>query len=126
MQPTVTDVPRSVCISPAKTAELIDVPFGVLSLGGTRNHALSGAHNGTNGKYTGMICVQWLCMSCAKMTEAIKMPFGQQTCVVPRNHVLDGRAHRCHLPTKLDPSLLQLPNATIQLAHKSHKLAQLT
>jgi len=45
MWPIVTDVPCSVClleiaVSPTKTDELIEIPFGVWTQVGPRNHAL--------------------------------------------------------------------------------------
>jgi len=57
MRPTVTGgVARSVCrsvtiVSPAKTAELIDVSFGLWTRVDRRNHVLDGVHMAQPGEY---------------------------------------------------------------------------
>jgi len=81
-------------VSPAKTAELIKVLFGLRDLVGPRNHVLSGVQRphqkGQFFRGKGLAhCKVWrhLVVSCAKTAELIHMPFGLRTLVGPRNHV---------------------------------------
>ena len=75
---------RSVTVlSPVKTAESIEMLFGLRTQVGRRNHVSDGvcAH-----------CkVQALsAISCAKTAELIEMLFDMLSWVDPRNHILDG------------------------------------
>jgi len=83
-------------VSRAKTAESIEMPFGVLTRVGKRNHVLDGAPMlqgrgnfwglSTQLKSTGAL---QRCTRYAKTAEPIEMPFGLLTLVGPRKHVLD-------------------------------------
>jgi len=79
----------------AKTAEPIEIPFGLWAWLGPRNHVLDGiqipiergifVERGNHCKVYGYSTV-----NCAKAAESIEMPFGMLSRVDPRNHVLDG------------------------------------
>ena len=84
-------------MSPAKTAEPIDMPFGLRTQVGPGNHVLDGVQipvwegtilRGENGhpivKYMDTAVI------CAKTAEPIEMPFGLWTWMGPRNRVLHG------------------------------------
>ena len=104
MRPIVTDgVELSVCqsvtiVNPAKTAEMIEMPFGLWTRVGPRNHVLDGESRSSmrrgnfegkgadHGKYRDST------VSCAKTAEPIEMPFGVWTRVCSRKHLLDGGA----------------------------------
>ena len=83
-------------VGPAKTAEAVEVPFG-LSRVGPRNHLFEGGADPS--RVLGNFCLGEVtahcevlghsAMSCAKMAELIEMPFGMKTWVGPRNNVLD-------------------------------------
>jgi len=95
MQPIVTDrVAWSVCqlvslsglsvvvVSPAKMAEPVEIPFGLWTGVGPRNHMLDGVQiwqwEGALLRGKGAAhCKVWECfaVSCAELAEPIKMPF---------------------------------------------------
>jgi len=105
MRPIVTDqvvwsVGRSVCwsvtvVSHAKTAEQIEMQFGLWERIGPRNHMLDGGPDPRMGRDDfegeGRPIVKYVygcsAVSCAKMAESIEMPFGIWTRVGPRKHV---------------------------------------
>jgi len=75
-------------LSCAKTAETIEMPFGLWAWMGQVNHVqdwgadlLIGRVNFEGGRSA---------VSCAKTAEPMEMPFGLWTRVSPRMHVLDG------------------------------------
>jgi len=86
-------------VSPAKTAEAIEMPFGLWTRVGSRNHVLEF-------RWSPDASWKWAIFrrkraarykvkgpsgfSCAKTAEAVKMPFGMMSRVDPGNHVLDG------------------------------------
>ena len=95
-------VSLSVCrsvtlVSPAKTAEPIEMPFGLRTRVGPGNHVLDGGSKSPMGRGNfegegashcevyGHSEVPW-----AKTAESIKMPFGFWARMGRRNHVLDG------------------------------------
>ena len=106
MRPIVTDrvvwsVSLSVTVvSPAKTAEPIDMPFGLEDSVRPRNHVLDEV------QIAPYECAVFMArdmpgharrhtaMSSAKMAEPIEMPLGVRTLVGPGNHVLDGGPDR--------------------------------
>jgi len=115
MRPIVTDrvawsVRRSVCrsvtlVSPAKTAEPIEMQFGLRTRVGPRNHVLAGGPDPPmgRGKFLGRMGVLLLpvrvawsvrrsvtLVSPAKTAEPIEMQFGLRTRVGPGNIVLAG------------------------------------
>ena len=85
-------------VSPAKTAALIELPFGLTTWVGPENHVLDGGPDPPNGN--GQIlggewashCKIWghSMVVCAKTSEPIGMPFGLWARMGRRNHVLDG------------------------------------
>jgi len=89
-------------VSPAKTAELIEMPFGLRTQVGPGNHVLDGSPDlpMERGNFQGegishctaVCCIGTLCGICAKTAELIEIPFGTLSRVDPRNHVLDGGA----------------------------------
>jgi len=87
-------------VSPAKTAEQIEMPFGGLTRVGPRNRVLDGVQilqgeglisRGLSGpfKSIGSLAVVY-----TKTAEPTEMPFRVMTHVGPRNHLLDGRQGR--------------------------------
>ena len=82
-------------LSLAKTAEPIDMLFGLLSRVGPRKRIRWGLPmrrgNFEGGEGTVHCKVQGLsAVSCAKTAESLQMPFGMWTSVGPRKHLLDG------------------------------------
>ena len=82
-------------VSPAKTAEPIEMPFGLWARIGPRNHVLDGGSDPhgkgviLRGKGASRCKVYWhSVVICAKTSEPIEMPFGLWTWVGPGNHVL--------------------------------------
>jgi len=69
-------------VSPAKTAELIEMPFGLRTRVGPTNHVLDGVHirqwEGATLRGEGVAhCkVRDTAVICAKMAEPMVMPFG--------------------------------------------------
>ena len=70
-------------VSPAKTAALIEMPFGLRTRVGPRNHVLDGGPDPPMGRATfegekGPPIVKYrdTVVPCTKTAEAIKMPFG--------------------------------------------------
>jgi len=113
MRPVVTDrvawsVGLSVClsclsvglsvtlVSPAKTAEPIEMPFGLWTLVGPRNHVLDGGPDPPMGRgnFEGERCPlvknRDTVVPCANTAEPIETPFGLLAQMGRRNHVLDG------------------------------------
>jgi len=86
------------------TAEAIQMPFGIWTRVGPRNHVLDGGPDHPMRKVqvlwerTCQACPTTLLSAClsitivssAKMAELIEMPFGIRTLLGPRNHILDG------------------------------------
>jgi len=97
---------RSVCrsvtlVSPAKTAEPIEMPFELRTRVGPGNHVLDRIQiphmkgQFSEGKGASHCKVYGHCMViCAKTTEPIEMPFGLWARMGLRNRVLDG----VHIP----------------------------
>jgi len=88
-------------VSSAKTAELIEMPFGLRTRVGPGNHVLDGGPDTPMGKgnFEGERGVPLqsghYAVICAKTAEPIEMPFGLWARMGPRNHVLDGfQIHR--------------------------------
>ena len=83
-------------ISCEKTAEPIEVLFGIWTNVGPRNHLVHGVQivpcEGAifRGKDMPVHARRRTAVNCAKMAEPIEMPFGVLTRLGPRNHVLDG------------------------------------
>jgi len=125
MRPIVTDrVAWSVClsvclsvtvVSPAETAEPIEMPFGLRTRVGPRNHVLDG---GQHPPWEGAILKVYGHSAgiCAKTAEPIDLPFGLWTRVGPRKHKFNrirqtapmfphGRAHCRHLANANEPSV---------------------
>jgi len=80
-------------VSPAKTAEPIEMLFGLRTRVDPRNHILDGGQRPTIGR--GNFEGEWAscrdtAVICAKTVKPIEMPFGLWAWMVPRNHVLDG------------------------------------
>ena len=99
MRPIVTDrVAWSVGHDhgPGKTAEPIEIPFGLWTRVSSRSHVLHGGPDPPweraiwRGKGAAHVKYNDTLPKCAKMAEQIKMPFGVWTHVGPRKHVLDG------------------------------------
>jgi len=84
---------RSVTIvSPAKTAELIKMPFGLWTRVGPRNHVLDGVQI-SHGKWLFRGGKGWpIAVSCAKTAEVTETSFGTWTQLGPKS-MLDGGAH---------------------------------
>jgi len=86
-------------VSCRKTAELIEMPFGIGTWVGPGNHVLDGVQIAPSewavfrGKYMPGHARRRSAMSCAKMAEPIEMPFELWTRVSPRKHVLHGGVH---------------------------------
>jgi len=83
---------RSVClsvtlVSPAKTAEPIEMPFGLRTWVGPRDHVLDGVQI-PHGK--GQIFWGEWASHCGTTAEPIGMPFGLWATMGPRNRVLHG------------------------------------
>jgi len=102
-------VVQSVCVcvsfmfvSHAKTAEPIEMPFGVVTWMGPKNHELDGIvgapmPQGKGAILGGKVAANYnayghITASCAKTAEPMQMPFCNKTRVGKRNHVLDGGA----------------------------------
>ena len=95
-------VRRSVCLSVClshqwalqKTAAPTDMPFGLRTPVGPRNHALDGRYRYPYGKgqFSGERGVPYghSAVICAKMAEQIQMAFGLWARMGRRNHLLDG------------------------------------
>jgi len=83
-------------VSCAKTAELIEILFGLWARMDPRNRVLD---RGPDPPWEGAILrgKGWpivKCMTfCTKMAESVEMPFGIWTQVGPRKHVLGEAAH---------------------------------
>jgi len=84
-------------VSPAKTAELIKMLFGLRTRVGPGNHALDGGPdppmgrgNFEAGKWRSIVRYRDTAVICAKMAEQIEMLFGLWAQMRPRNQVLDG------------------------------------
>ena len=96
-------------MSPAETAEPVEMSFWIWTQVGRRNHALDGGLNlpmerGNFERQGAAHCrVQVPAVRCAKMAEPIKMQFGMLSQVGSGNHVLDG-AHIA-LPDMIEPSV---------------------
>jgi len=80
---------------PAKTAEPIEMPFGMWTRMGPRNHVLdvvqiAACQRAIFGKEHLRACAPILCRELCKMAEPIEMPFGLWTRMGPRKHVLGG------------------------------------
>jgi len=98
MSPIVTDaVAWSVClsvtiVSPAKTAELIKMPFGLWTRVGPRNHVLDGVQI-PHRKWLFRGGKGWpIAVSCAKTGEVTETPFWMWTQLGPKS-TLDEGAH---------------------------------
>ena len=84
-------------MSAAKTAEPIEMPFGLRTRVGKGLHVLDG---GPHTPWKGVILMEegtFHCkvetlrvVVCAKAAEPIEMPFGLWARMGPRNHVIDG------------------------------------
>jgi len=83
-------------VSPAKTAEPIEIPFGLRTREGLSNYILDTGVQIQHAK--GSV------MSCAKTAEPIKMPFGAWTQVGAKKHVIDGNAHWHNLANTTESS----------------------
>jgi len=113
MRPTVTDrVAWSVrVVSPAKTAESIEMPFGLWARVVPRNHVLDGGSSsphakGQLGERTRLGMPDDTAVSSAKMAEPIKMPLGLRTRIGPGKDVLHGGgAHWRHLANTTEQSM---------------------
>ena len=83
-------------MSPAKTAEAIEMPFRLRIQIGPRNHVLVGVCVPTcegaifRGKGRPVVKYRDTVVICAKTAEPIQVRFGLWTWVGPRKHVLDG------------------------------------
>ena len=93
-------------VSYTKTAETIEMPFGMLSRVNPRNHVLDRVQvPHKNGQFWGgghaQTCQRTLCVSCAKTAEPIEMPFGLWIQVVPGKYVLH-REYRLAPPSEYD------------------------
>ena len=93
-------------VSYTKTAETIEMPFGMLSRVNPRNHVLDRVQvPHKNGQFWGgghaQTCQMTLCVSCAKTAEPIEMPFGLWIQVVPGKYVLH-REYRLAPPSEYD------------------------
>jgi len=84
-------------VSPAKTDEMIQMPFGLNTLVGPRNHVLDGGPDAPmrRGNFEGekgrpIVNYRDTAVVCAKTAEPIEMPFGLWARMGPRDHVLDG------------------------------------
>ena len=80
-------------LSPAKTAEPVEMPLGVLTRVGPRNHVLDGVNIGRIHSQPGGVTSQrfgHVGKLCKKTGEPIEMPIWEPTHVGPRNNVLDG------------------------------------
>jgi len=80
-----------------KTAEPIEILFGMMTRVGRRYHVLDGGPDppGAMGNFGGNVAAHckvmgYFTVSCAKMAEPIDMPFWRKTRMDPRNYVLDG------------------------------------
>jgi len=83
-------------VSPAKTAEPIEMPFGLRTWVSPENHALDAGPE-THGKwqFSGEGASHWKVQEhsaviCAKTTDTIEMLFGFWPRIAPWNHLLDG------------------------------------
>jgi len=97
---------RSIClsvtlVSPAKVAEPIEMPFGLRTWLGPRDHALDGGSDPPMGRgkfleENGRPIVKYRdilhssTVVCGKMAELMEMPFGLWARMGPRNPVLHG------------------------------------
>jgi len=102
MRPIVTDqvawsVSQSLALgSTAKTAEVVEMPFGLRTQVGPTNHVLDwGPRPHANGQFWGMkgrpiVNYRNNTVICAKTAEPIQMPFVLWARMGPRNRVLDG------------------------------------
>jgi len=84
-------------VSCAKTAEPIEMPFGLRIRVGPRNHVLNGGCRSPMGRdnFEGERGVLGQsAVPCAKTAEPIEMLFGSWAWMGRRNHVLDG-VQRC-------------------------------
>ena len=84
-------------MSPAKTAEPTEMPFGLRTRVGSANYVLDGGPDLPigRGNFEGeraSHCEVYghSAVICAKMAEPIEMPFSLWAPMGPRNHVLDG------------------------------------
>ena len=84
-------------MSPAKTDEMIEMPFELNTLVGPRNRALDGGPDAPmrRGNFEGekgrpIVNYRDTAVICAKTAEPIEMPFGFWARIGPRDHVLDG------------------------------------
>jgi len=82
-------------VSPAKTAEPIEMLFGLWTHVGPRNHVVldGGRDPHAKGQFCGVKgwpIVGPSDVSCAKTAEPVKMPFGVWNRMGPKKHVLDG------------------------------------
>jgi len=108
---------RSVCLSvcrsvtklsPAKTAQPIEMPFGLKTRVGLRNHVLDGGFRYPMGRdsFKGFVVMYSnTAVSCAKMAEPIDMLFGLWTRVGPGKHVLRWGTHWRHMANTTEPSV---------------------
>jgi len=82
-------------VSPAKTVAQIEMPFGLRTRVGPRNHALHGVQipmgrgNFEEEKRRPIVKYRHTTVICAKTAEPIEMPFGFWARNGPRNHLLD-------------------------------------
>jgi len=79
-------------VSPAKTAQPIEMPFGLWTRVGPGNHVLDHRWGPDPPRWEGAIMRdnRDTAVSCAKTAETIQFPFGLWAWMGPRNHVLDG------------------------------------
>jgi len=76
-------------VSPEKTAEPIEMPFGMRTLVGPTNHVLNrGADPPLHGAISGGCSPRRLCIGVRKMAESIDMPFVELTHVGPKKYAL--------------------------------------
>jgi len=88
-----TTRPPVTVVSPAKSAEPIEMPFGSWARVGSRNHVLDGAPD-RRGNFRANDMPgharRHSVVSCAKMAEPIEKPCGLWTRIGPRKEVLHG------------------------------------
>jgi len=88
--------PSVTLVSPAKTAAPIEMPFGLRTRVGPRNHIFDGGPYHPweeaimGGKVHPTVKYRDTAVTCAKTAEPIEMPFGLWARIGRRNHVLDG------------------------------------
>ena len=115
-------------VSPAKTAELIEMLFRLWALVGSRNHVLDVVQIAPcggaifRGKDMPGHARQHSAVSCAKIAEPIDMPFRLWTSMGPIKYVLHASANWCSLGNTIEPSVCNSDAAAFLSNYFNHLL----